>query len=78
MLETVAFSVQMPDTICRMPDTLITNSKNIQTSASSLRSELMSKAGSKTVEPYPETRIQDQSILVMVFIATAKFEYSIL
>jgi hypothetical protein len=27
---------------------------------------------------YPETRIQDQSILAMVFIATAKFEYRIL
>jgi hypothetical protein len=40
-------------------------SRNIQTSASS-------------VEPYPETRIQDQSILATVFIATAKCDYSIL
>jgi hypothetical protein len=38
----------------------------------------MSKAGSKTVEPYPENRIQDQLITATVFIATAKFEYSIL
>jgi hypothetical protein len=27
---------------------------------------------------YPETRIQDQSILATVLIATAKYEYSIL
>jgi len=32
---------------------------------------------SKNIQ-YPETRIQDQSILAMVFIATNKIEYRIL
>jgi hypothetical protein len=45
-------------------NTLMMRFENIQTSTSS-------------VEPYPETRIQDQPILVMAFIATAKLEYSI-
>jgi hypothetical protein len=31
-----------------------------------------------SVEPYPDTRIQDQPILTTVFIATAKYEYIIL
>jgi hypothetical protein len=71
MLETVAFSMQMLETGFRIQDsgcrvhTLMMKSKKIQNSASS-------------VESYPETRIQDKSILIKVFIATAKFEYSIL
>ncbi len=44
---------------------LIVKSKNIQTSASS-------------VESYPGTSIQNQPILAMVFVVTAKIEYIIL
>jgi|GEM_PF-5291869 len=62
MRETVAFSGQMLDALYRIQDTRF-----------KIHDALMMKSNNIW---YPETRIQDQSILAMVFIATAKFEYS--
>jgi hypothetical protein len=63
---------RIQDTGFRIRDALGMKSKNIQISVSSPR-RARGLSLSKAVEPYPETRIQDQSIL-----ATAKFDYSIL